>query len=219
MRHVFMAALALWIAQSSIAQTGQVAGSIVDARGGEPLARVDVQLAGTAYRTTSDAQGKFEIASIPPGDYVLNVSTVGYRLLKKPFHLDTGETKQFEIILSPGSLTQTESVDIKGGAFDVPVQAASSPLMLAGNDVTNLASVLANDPLRAVQDLPGVSSNDDFEAKFSVRGADFSRIGIYMDGVLLHSPLHTLEATSATGAEARAKEALNEEVMGRMRPM
>jgi len=119
MRHVFLAALALSFAQSSIAQTGQVAGSVVDARGGEPLARVDVQLAGTAYRTTSDAQGKFQIASIPPGDYVLNVTTVGYRLLKKPFHLDASETKQFEIILSPGSLTQTESVDVKAGAFDV----------------------------------------------------------------------------------------------------
>jgi hypothetical protein len=202
MRHVCTAALALAFAQWCIAQTGQVAGSIVDARGGEALSKIDVQLAGTTYRTRSDDQGHFQIAGVPPGDYVLNVSTVGYRLAKKPFHLEAGETKQFDVILSPGSLTQTESVDVKAGPFDVPVQASSAPLILAGNDVTNLASVLANDPLRAVQDLPGVSSNDDFEAKFALRGADFSRIGIYMDGILLHSPLHTLEATSATGSES-----------------
>jgi hypothetical protein len=201
MRNVCITALALALSQSCFAQTGQVAGSVVDARGGEALARVDVQLAGTAYRTRSDAQGRFQLA-VPPGDYVLNVSTVGYRLVKKPFHLDTGETKQFEVILSPGSLTQSESVDVKAGPFDVATQASASPLVLAGNDVTNLASVLANDPLRAVQDLPGVSSNDDFEAKFALRGADFSRIGIYMDGVLLHSPLHTLESTTSTGSES-----------------
>ncbi len=202
MRYVCIAALALAFAQWSLAQTGQVAGSIVDARGGEALARIDVQLAGTAYRTLSDAQGHFQLAAIPAGDYVLNVSTVGYRLVKKPFHLDAGETKQFEVILSAGTLTQTDSVDVKAGPFDVPTQAGSAPLVLAGNDVTNLASVLANDPLRAVQDLPGVSSNDDFEAKFSLRGADFSRIGIYMDGILLHSPMHTLESTTATGSES-----------------
>jgi hypothetical protein len=202
MRHVCVTALALALAQSSFGQAGQVAGTVVDARGGEALSKVDVQLAGTSYRARSDAQGHFAIDAVSAGDYVLNVSTVGYRLAKKPFHLDAGETKQFDVILSPGTLTQTTSVDVNAGPFDVPVQAAAAPLVLAGNDVTNLGSVLANDPLRAVQDLPGVSSNDDFEAKFTVRGADFSRIGIYMDGILLHSPLHTLESTTATGSES-----------------
>ena len=202
MRHVCMTALALAFTQWCFAQSGQVAGSIVDSRGGEALAKIDVQLAGTTYRTQSDAQGHFQISGIPAGDYVLNVSTVGYRLARRPFHLDAGETRQFDVILSPGSLTRTDSVDVKAGPFDAPTQAASTPLVLAGNEITNLASVLANDPLRAVQDLPGVSSNDDFEAKFALRGADFSRIGIYMDGVLLHSPLHTLESTQATGSES-----------------
>ncbi|HEY3840506.1 MAG TPA: TonB-dependent receptor [Bryobacteraceae bacterium] len=202
MRHVCTTALALVFVQLVFGQTGQVAGTIVDAHSGEALSKVDIQLAGTAYRTRSDEQGRFRIETIPAGDYVLNVSTVGYRFAKKPFHLDDGETKQFDVVLSPGTLTQTTSVDVKAGPFDVPVQAGPAPLVLAGNDVTNLGSVLANDPLRAVQDLPGVSSNDDFEAKFTLRGADFSRIGIYMDGVLLHSPLHTLESTTATGSES-----------------
>lgn len=202
MRHICLTALVLGFAQGCLAQSGQVTGSIVDARGGEALAKVDVQLAGTAFRTLSDPLGHFQISGLPPGDYVLNVSTVGYRLAKKPFHLNDGEAKQFDVILSPGTLTQTDSVDVKAGPFELPAQAGASPLVLAGNDLTNLASVLANDPLRAVQDLPGVSSNDDFEAKFSLRGADFSRIGIYMDGILLHSPMHTLESTQATGSES-----------------
>src|ERR1700733_9890683 len=85
MRYICTTALALTFAQWCFAQTGQVAGSIVDARGGEALAKIDVQLAGPAFRTRSDAQGRFHIDGVPPGDYVLNVSTVGYRLAKKPF--------------------------------------------------------------------------------------------------------------------------------------
>lgn len=184
------------------AENARITGSVVDGRGGEALSRVDVQLAGTEYRARSDAQGRFEIGGIPPGDYVLNASTVGYRLAKKPFHLDAGESKIFEIVLTPGTLTQTDSVEVKSGPFDVPVQAGSSPLILSGNDVTNLASVLANDPLRAVQDMPGVTANDDFKADFTIRGADFSRVGIYMDGILLHSPLHTVESSQANGSES-----------------
>ena len=46
----------------------------------------------------------------------------------------------------------------------------------------------------------GVASNDDFESRFSLRGADFNRIGVYLDGVLLHEPLHTLDGTGTSGS-------------------
>lgn len=164
----------------------------MDARGGELLGNVQVTLAGGPYRTTTDAQGRFHLPAVVPGDYVLHVSTVGYHLLKRPFHLDAGETKDFEVVLTPDTLSQTNTVEVKAGPFDVAAQDSPSTLTLAGNDAKNLGSVLADDPLRAVQDLPGVTANDDFDARFSLRGVDFTRIGLYLDGVLLHEPFHTL---------------------------
>ena len=172
-------------------QIAEVRGSVVDARGGEALSNVVVQLVGGAYRATTDSAGRFRIPGVTAGDYVLNVSTVGYHLLKKSFHLDAGETKDFEIILSPETFHQTDSVE---------VQASPSTLVLGGNDAKNLASVLADDPLRSVQGLPGVSSNNDFDARFSVRGADFSCIGLYLDGVLLHEPFHMLQGQQVSGS-------------------
>jgi hypothetical protein len=85
------------LAASAFAQTGEIRGTVVDARGGEPLASVAIQLPGGAYRTTTDAAGRFRIADVPAGEHTLNVSTVGYRLEKKPFRLDAGETKEFEV--------------------------------------------------------------------------------------------------------------------------
>jgi hypothetical protein len=172
---------------------GEVRGSVVDARGGEALGNVQVLLVGGPVRATTDSRGGFRIPAVTPGDYVLNVSTVGYHLLKRPFHLDAGEVKEFEVILAPDTLRQTDTVDVKAGPFDTVHQDSPSTLTLAGNDAKNLGSVLADDPLRAVQNLPGVSSNNDFDARFSVRGADFSRIGLFVDGVLLHQPFHTVE--------------------------
>ncbi len=193
---LFMAALAR--AQSPV--SGEIRGSVVDARGGEALANVEVLLVGGVYRTTSDATGHFRLPTVAPGDYVLNASTVGYHLVKRPFHLDSGEIKEFEVILSADTFRLTETVVAKVGPFEPVRQDSPSTLVLSGNDAKNLASVLADDPLRAVQNLPGVSSNNDFDARFSLRGADYSRIGLYLDGILLHVPFHTLEGQNVTGS-------------------
>ena len=177
-----------------------VRGTVVDGHSGEALGSVQVTLVGGPYRATTDPKGKFTIPEVGPGDYVLNVSTVGYHLLKRPFHLDAGDVKDFEAVLTPDTLRQTDTLEVKSGPFETIHQDSPSTLTLAGNDAKNLASVLADDPLRAVQDLPGVSSNNDFDARFSIRGADFSRIGLYLDGVLLHEPFHTLEGQNVSGS-------------------
>jgi hypothetical protein len=54
--------------------------------------------------------------------------------------------------------------------------------------------------LRAAQSLPGVGSNDDFDSRFSLRGADYYRIGLYLDDILLHAPFHTVAQESASGS-------------------
>ena len=200
MRTVALAALALSALPAFPQGLGEVRGSVVDARGGEALANVAVQLVGGSYRATSDSTGRFAIASVEAGDYVLNVSTVGYRLVTKAIHLDAGETKEFAVVLSPDTFRQTDTVEVSAGPFDSARQDGPSTLELSGNDAKNLASVLADDPLRAVQSLPGVTSNDDYEARFSLRGADYSRIGLYFDGILLHYPFHTVEGTADTGS-------------------
>ncbi|MGO9257452.1 MAG: carboxypeptidase regulatory-like domain-containing protein [Bryobacteraceae bacterium] len=198
MRVLSLLVLALSLAQAQNA--GEVRGTVVDGRGGEALSNVVVQLAGGAYRTTSDSAGRFRVAGVTAGDYVLNVFTVGYHLVKRPFHLDAGETKDFEVVLNSDTLRQTTTVDVQAGPFDTARQDSPDALVLAGNDAKNLGSVLADDPLRAVQNLPGVSSNNDFDARFSLRGADYSRIGLFLDGILLHSPFHMLQGQAVQGS-------------------
>jgi hypothetical protein len=192
--------LVLGTAVTAAQPTAEVRGNVVDARGGEALSNVVVQLVGGTYRATTGADGRFKITGVAAGDYVLNVSTVGYHLVKKAIHLDAGESKDFEVILSPETFRQTDSVSVQENPFEPARQDSPSTLVLGGNDAKNLASVLADDPLRAVQGLPGVSSNNDFDARFSLRGADFNRIGLYLDNVLLHSPFHMLQGQQVSGS-------------------
>lgn len=165
-----------------------VKGRVVDANTKEPLARVLVR-AGT--ETITAANGLFEL---PEAAGKLQVTCVGYR----QFQMDVAAVKgELEIALVPDTLRVEESIDVTAGVFEA---ATSNSVNLAGLELRNLASVMADDPLRAVQGLPGVYANDDFSSQISLRGAGFQRTGVYLDGVLLHAPYHTLQgdATSAS---------------------
>ncbi len=187
-------------APGGVPQRGEIRGRVVDARGGEALARVRVQLEDVPVQTVTDAAGEFVLTGVPPGRHVLRVSTVGYRLVRKEFSLDPSVPQEFEVIVTPETLRQTDSVEVKAGPFEVSLEENPSEMSLSGNELKNLSSVLADDPLRAVQSLPGVASNDDFRSRFSLRGADDHRVGLYLDDILLHSPFFAVQGESSSGS-------------------
>ena len=58
----------------------------------------------------------------------------------------------------------------------------------------NLRGVLADDPLRAVQVLPGVATGDDLRSEFTVRGSSFSHMNMTVDGFTTPYLLHAVRA-------------------------
>lgn len=192
-------ALLLLLPALLAAQGAFVIGQVRDSSGGEPLSRVSVRIAESLSAVT-DVDGKFSIGPIAPGDYTLTVATVGYHVITRPFTIAPDEHREFEITLSPDNLRRTDTIDVTAGPLETERSDSPDAIALAGNDLKNLASVLADDPLRAVSGLPGVTSNNDFDARFSIRGADYNRVGLYLDDVLLHEPFHMLQSQSVTGS-------------------
>ena len=203
-----LAALAWVAAWPWLAQGAEVRGTVADARGGERLARVRIRLqpaapaarpeAAAPAEAITGANGEFALAEVPAGEYELLVSTVGYRFFHHKLTLQAGDRLEMEIALSPEAFTQRETVEVTARVFEPLVSLAPIQQTLSHSEVKNLGSVLADDPLRAVQAMPGVSVGDDFEARFSLRGAAFRNVGIYLDGLLLHAPFHTVHSSSGS---------------------
>jgi hypothetical protein len=172
-------------------------GIVRDAAGGEPLAqaRAILRCGEAESEVRTNAEGRFELAGAAPG-CALRVTLVGYR----PLTLVLTEARELERVLTPDSLARRDSIDVAAGPFEVTQSASASERTLTGAELKNLAGVLMDDPLRAVQSLPGVASSNDYVAQFSVRGAPFARIGVYLDGVLLNSPFHTVQGQEDTGS-------------------
>jgi hypothetical protein len=168
---------------------------VLDQATGEALRKVKIILRPSDQQAVTDDQGFYRLEGIPAGTYTLQVSTIGYRLLKKEIRLNEGSTQEIIFYLGQEGSTIHETVQVTAPVFEEIEKTAPSQIALTGSEIKNLAGVLIDDPMRSVQTLPGVATGDDFNSSYSVRGGGFENNGILVDGVLTHSLAHTLQGT------------------------
>lgn len=85
------------------------------------------------------------------------------------------------------------------GARDVGV---STQATLDGPALQDLRGIATDDPMRAVQALPGVVTGDDFQAEFSVRGSAFRHVGLVIDDTPSPLLMHAVRGRDDTGSLA-----------------
>ena len=178
-------------AQQPQSRSATIHGRVVDARSGEPVAKVKIIVSGTSQSTTTDDSGNFTIANLPQGELDLYITTVGYGLVKKTIILKEGDTAGVLIALNQEAATLTEHVTVTAEPYAVTETNAPAEQTLNKTELQDLSKVIIGDPLRAVHSLPSVTANDDLRSEFSVRGADYHRVGIFLDGILTNSLVHS----------------------------
>jgi len=191
---------------ASAAQAAEIKGKVTNAVGGEALGRVEVTVLettpGTKISAVTSIGGEFDLPHLAPGSYTLRLNAVGYRLLTIPFTLAAPtDVKEFSITMVPDNFHHTDKVEVRGDVFQAGDSPATVETNLTSSEIREASTVFADDPFRAVQTLPGVSAegNNEFFAEFSVMGAPFSSVSIYIDDVLVPSPFHEI-GNSAEGA-------------------
>ncbi|HVL68867.1 MAG TPA: TonB-dependent receptor [Vicinamibacterales bacterium] len=193
----------LLIANLLQAATVPVRGRVVDSLTGAPLARVLVSVEDTGTSAHTDADGRFEL-QVEPGRRRLFVSLVGYVLARR--EIDVAQVPlELEIPLVEGTGTYTETVVVSADRFVQAEPAVAAQHLLGSADLQNLRGVLADDPLRAVQVLPGVVAGDDLRSEFTVRASPFAHINMTIDGFATPYILHTVRAVedyTASGSVA-----------------
>jgi hypothetical protein len=189
----------------SAQQPGIISGRVIDGRTGVGLDKVLVLIEDGGPSTQTDATGAFRIAPITAGSHKLFVSVVGYILVRKIVQVPAGGAIEVTIPLSEGTGTYTETVTVAADPFPRADPGVAAQQVLGSADIQNLRGVLADDPLRAVQVLPGVSAADDLRSEFSVRGSPFTHLNITVEGFSTPYLLHTVRAVedqSSSGSVA-----------------
>jgi hypothetical protein len=111
-----------------------------------------------------------------------------------PTDPSSGQIKDFAITLLPDNFQRSEKVEVHADIFQSSEWPAVGDLTLTSSELQQTATVIANDPFRSIQAMPGVSAsgNNDLFARFSVMGAAYEAVGIYVDDVLVPNLLHTV---------------------------
>jgi hypothetical protein len=191
-------------APAHAAGRGFIRGSVVNASGGVPLEKVSIRVEDTGSTAATDADGRFEIDGLDEGPHELYVSSVDFILIKRTVIVPATGGVDVTIAMTAGTGAYTETVTVTGQASDADSAAALATKrdVLGSTELQQLDGVIADDPMRAVQALPGVVAGDDYRSEFSVRGLGIDRMNFTFEGIASPFLLHTLERVVNAGSVA-----------------
>lgn len=122
------------------AQTGSIAGKVIEADSGFEVIGGNVVIKGTGTGSSSDLDGNYQINNLEPGTYILECSYIGF------------ETKEIAgVVVESGKVT---TLDIKMGESSIQLEIA----VVSGKQVQNTESALIAIQRKAPVVLDGISS-------------------------------------------------------------
>ncbi|NET31424.1 MAG: TonB-dependent receptor [Cyanothece sp. SIO1E1] len=136
------------VAKAKAQGPGTIVGTVVDKTSGEALSFANVQLEGTSLGASTGDKGEFVIHQIPPGDYRLLVTYIGYQEQAIPVTVVSDETTKVNIELDYAAVLGEEVV----------VSAQASGQMSAINEQLSsntIKNVVSSD---RIQDVPDVNA-------------------------------------------------------------
>jgi hypothetical protein len=186
-----------------------VRGIVVHAVTQAPIADARVSVGDPAQSVLTGPDGRFGFTSVPPGQHTLTVSTIGFIFVRRRIDVRPDAVLEITIPLAEGTGTYQESVTVSADAARSRDPGVSS-VELGSAALQDLRGVAADDPVRAMQALPGVATGDDFQAEFSVRGSAFRQVGIVIDGTATPVLFHAVRGADDNGSIAM----INTDVLG-----
>lgn len=137
--------ISLLLSIHSFAQTGKIKGTVMDnTKSGLP--GVTILIKGTGIGTQTDDSGVFELSNINDGNYVLSVSSLGFKTKELPFAISQNEVDLKTIILYAGDEILREVV-VEGereNKFSRSKTAYVSKLPLKDFENTQVYSTITN---------------------------------------------------------------------------
>src|SRR5918911_1493869 len=171
----------------TLAAQGSIAG-VMRTPAGEAVPGAQVEIVGTAQRTTSRDDGGFRLLGVSPGSYRVRARAVGF----SPAELD-------DVVVSDSAETRVTitleraavplaAVVVTPGRTALVSDVVSARVTLSRADIESRPQA-GDDFYRAISRLPGLASND-FSARFAVRGSANQETLARLDGLELYEPFH-----------------------------
>jgi len=162
-----------------------IKGEILDANTKKPLQNANVVIDETAFGTASDFDGKFIIQNIPPGNYSLAVTFIGYKTYKKEIQLMQGEVLSLKILLESSPIEGKEVVVTAKSDVNLAIM-RETPIAFTTLELKELKhNYTTGDLPDLIQNVPGVwtSSAGLGESEIKIRGFSSDKVRFLVNGI------------------------------------
>ena len=161
------------LASVAAAQTGKIAGKVVDSRTNDPLVGANVVIEGTTIGSSANIDGFFVILNIPPGSYRVKASMVGYMASSVVnVRVNIGQTTNLDFSLSE-SVIQAQEVVVVATRPVVERDVAASRANISAREVENL-------PIAQVSSVIGLQAG---VQGLTIRGGESNQTAFVVNGL------------------------------------
>ena len=185
----------------ALAQTGTIKGFVYDKKTGEPLIYTNILVVNTKNGVQTDNNGYFSIA-LPSGTYTLLTTTLGYDTSLITVNLLPDAMVSKKILLKQLEV-ELKTVEVSGGKKEKTTRVNTGLTKITPQEMKRLPSAGGEPDLaQYLQVIPGVVFTGDQGGQLFIRGGSPAQTGIYLDGVTIYNPFHSIGLFSVFETEA-----------------
>jgi hypothetical protein len=174
------------------AQNGVIRGFVYETETGEPVIFTNVYLYKTSLGAATDVNGFFSIMKIPPGQYTLMVSYMGFDTLQIPVTIKSNDLITKKLFLKKSSVNLQE-ISISAAREDKKVETQTSIIKITPKDIGQIPTIGGQPDLaQYIQVLPGVIFSGDQGGQLYIRGGPPIQNKVLLDGMELYQPFHSI---------------------------
>jgi len=192
MKRLFLSVFFLLNLSIVFGQGATVRGFVYDKTNGEPVIFTNVYLFQTTYGAATDVNGYFIITRVPPGEYTLMVTFLGYDTLQLPIRLSAGEVLTKQLYLQQSVIT-LQTVDVSARYQEARTETQTSLVKVTPKEISQIPSIGGQPDLaQYLQVMPGVIFTGDQGGELYIRGGSPIQNKVLMDGVTIYKAFHSI---------------------------
>ena len=185
----------------SQSHSGTIKGFVYDKKTGEPMIYTNVIISGSKAGVQTDVNGYFSI-TLASGSYSLIITAVGYDSSITTINLLPDAIISKKILLAARE-TELKGIEVSGRKTEKMTHINTGVTTVTPRELKLLPSSGGEPDLaQYLQVIPGVVFTGDQGGQLYIRGGSPAQTGIYLDGITIYSPFHSIGLFSVFETEA-----------------
>jgi hypothetical protein len=176
----------------AFSQTGDIRGFVYEQESSEPAPYVNVFLKGTQMISQSNLDGFFSISKIPPGNYDIMVTSIGFDTITQAITISRGEFLNKKFFIKKSVILFRE-VEISAEKEEKKSEVLISVTKITPKDIKQVPTIGGEPDLaQYLQILPGIVTSGDQGGQLYIRGGSPIQNKVLLDGMVIYNPFHSI---------------------------